>query len=81
MNNATSALPTDWTEARRLRAWELVRKGWKQQDVAAVLGCPGPRYQWVSKALQEGVSALRSKFAAAAKQLLAHPQVLRACVR
>ena len=36
MNSATVAPPTDWKETRRLPAWELVRQGWKQQDVAAV---------------------------------------------
>ena len=30
--------PGDWKEARRLRAWELVQKGWKRQDVVEALG-------------------------------------------
>ena len=38
MNNASDGKPTDWKEARRLRAWELVRQSWKQPDVAAALG-------------------------------------------
>ena len=60
MNIASDAAPTDWKEARRLRAWELVRQGWKQQDVATALGVTGGAVsQWVSKARQGGIPALR----------------------
>lgn len=45
------------------------------------LGCPGPRCQWASKARQEGVPTLRQEFWAAAKRLLAKPEVLHACAR
>ena len=60
MNIASDAAPTDWKEARRLRAWELVQQGWKQQDVATALGVTGGAVsQWVSKARQGGIPALR----------------------
>ena len=54
MNSRTDGPPTDWKEARRLRAWELVQEGWKQKDVAAALGVTGGAVsQWVSKAPRE----------------------------
>ena len=60
MNIASDAAPTDWKEARRLRAWELVQQGWKQQDMATALGVTGGAVsQWVSKARQGGIPALR----------------------
>ena len=60
MNIASDAAPTDWKEARRLRAWELVQQGWKQQDVATALGVTGGAVsQWVSKARQGDIPALR----------------------
>ena len=59
MKSATDERPADWKEARRLRAWELVRQGWKQTDVAAALGVTrGAVSQWVSQARQGGVAAL-----------------------
>lgn len=51
---------TDWREARRLRAWELIQKGWKQRDVAEALGVSkGAVSQWVRRAEEGGVEALR----------------------
>ena len=62
MNSTTDGPPADWKEARRLRAWELVQQGWKQKDVAAALGVTGGAVsQWVSKARQGGVPALRRR--------------------
>jgi transposase len=50
----------DWREARRLRAWELKQKGWKQKDIAEALGVSkGAVSQWFKKAEREGVAALR----------------------
>ena len=62
MNSASDGKPADWKEARQLRAWELVQEGWKQQDVAAALGVTGGAVsQWVSKAREGGISALRHR--------------------
>ncbi len=62
MNIANDAAPSDWKEARRLRAWELVQQGWKQQDVATALGVTGGAVsQWVSKARQGGIPAWRHR--------------------
>jgi DNA-directed RNA polymerase specialized sigma24 family protein len=58
MNSDTARL--DWREGRRRRAWELKEQGWKQQDIAAALGVtPGAVSQWLSRARQGGVEALR----------------------
>ena len=55
-----STPPTDWREARRLRAWELYEQGWKQKDIAAALGISeGAVSQWFKKVRTQGVSALR----------------------
>ena len=59
MNKGNDTEPTGWKEARRLRAWELVQKGWKQTDVAEALGVTrGAVSQWVSRARRGGVEAL-----------------------
>ena len=55
MNKGNDTQLNDWKEARRLRAWELVQKGWKQTDVAEALGVTrGAVSQWVSRARQGG---------------------------
>ena len=62
MDSVISEQPVNWKEARRIRAWELVRKGWKQTDVAQALGVTrGAVSQWVSRARQEGPQALRHR--------------------
>src|SRR5574341_498033 len=43
--------PESWREMRRLRAWELKRKGWKQKAIAEALGVSeGAVSQWVKRA-------------------------------
>jgi transposase len=50
----------DWLEGRRRRAWELKQAGWKQQDIATALGVtPGAVSQWLRRAREGGVEALR----------------------
>jgi len=50
----------DWREGRRRRAWELKQQGWKQQDIAAALGVTaGAVSQWLKRAREQGVDALR----------------------
>ncbi len=50
----------DWLEGRRRRAWELKHEGWKQQDIATALGVtPGAVSQWLRRAREGGVEALR----------------------
>jgi len=53
---------TDWREGRRLRAWELKQEGWKQQDIARALGVSkGAVSQWMKRAKQEGMEALKHR--------------------
>lgn len=59
MKNPT-ALPLDWREGRRLRAWELHQQGWLQAEIAEALGVtPGAVSQWLKRAREQGESALR----------------------
>ncbi len=52
----------DWQEARRLRAWELKKQGWKQKEIAATLGVSQSAVsQWLQKARHGGPEALRSR--------------------
>ena len=54
--------PRDWREARRLRAWELKQQGWQQRMIAAALGVtPGAVSQWLKRAAEGGVEALRTR--------------------
>ena len=56
------AVPHDWREGRRLRAWELHQLGWKQHEIAAALGVTGGAVsQWLKRARTAGVAALRRR--------------------
>ena len=58
----SSQQATDWREGRRLRAWELNQEGWKQQDIARALGVSkGAVSQWMKRAKQEGIEALKHR--------------------
>lgn len=58
MNTYTT--PLDWLEGRRRRAWELKQQGWQQKDIAVALGVtPGAVSQWLRRAREGGVEALR----------------------
>jgi len=60
MSTSTSTRPRTWQEGRRFRAWELHQQGWKQRDIAAALGVtPGAVSQWLKRAGEEGIEALR----------------------
>lgn len=62
MDRTKTEQPKDWREARRLRAWELHQKGWKQTAIAEALGVTkGAVSQWMKKAKTEGSQALRSR--------------------
>jgi transposase len=74
---ATTAMgpPSDWREARRLRAWELKRQGWKQQMIATALGVtPGAVSQWLKRAAEGGVAALRTRIRRGPRPKLAAEQ-------
>jgi transposase len=56
--------PSDWREGRRLRAWELKQQDWSQQAIADALGVtPGAVSQWMRRAREGGVEALRRRVA------------------
>jgi transposase len=58
----SSQQATDWREGRRLRAWELKQEGCKQQDIARALGVSkGALSQWIKRAKQEGMEALKHR--------------------
>ena len=68
--------PNDWREARRLRAWELKQKGWKQTDIAEALGVSkGAVSQWLKKASREGVETLRGRKGGGPKPRLSAEQL------
>jgi len=59
MKNQLSNRSQGWREGRRLRAWELKEKGWKQQRIAEALGVTkGAVSQWMKKAKTGGVETL-----------------------
>jgi transposase len=76
MDEKKHKAPKDWREARRLRAWELKQKGWKQKDIAEALGVSkGAVSQWFKKAESAGVEALRKRKGGGPKPRLSAEQL------
>lgn len=62
MEKMLSSQASDWREGRRLRAFELKQRGWKQTQIADALGVSeGAVSQWMKRATEEGVEGLRHK--------------------
>ena len=62
MEKTLSSQASDWREGRRLRAFELQERGWKQTQIADALGVTeGAVSQWMKRATEEGVEGLRHK--------------------
>ena len=75
MDNSLSREATDWREGRRLRAWELKKEGWSQQQIADALGVSkGAVSQWMKRARQGGVGALKRRIAPGATPRLSEKQ-------
>ena len=78
MDNSLSKEATDWREGRRLRAWELKQEGWSQQRIAEALGVSkGAVSQWMKRARQGGVRALKRQPAPGALPRLSDEQRAR----
>ena len=61
MEKTLSSQATNWREGRRLRAWELYQKGWKQRDIADALGVTqGAVSQWLKRG-RGGVEGLHHR--------------------
>jgi transposase len=53
--------PSGWREWRRLQAWRLKQRNWKQCDIATALNASeGAVSQWLATARRDGINALRS---------------------
>jgi len=66
----------DWREARRLQAWKLKQKGWKQNKIAEALGVSeGAVSQWVKRGQRGGVEALQSRTGGGPKARLNEAQL------
>jgi transposase len=51
--------PHDWREWRRMRAWDLEQRNWKQRNIAEALGVTESAVsQWLTTARRDGVTAL-----------------------
>jgi transposase len=75
MDNLLSREATDWREGRRLRAFELKKEGWSQQQIADALGeSKGAVSQWMKRARQGGVEALKRRIAPGAAPRLSEKQ-------
>src|SRR5918994_5711581 len=62
MKGNLSGQATNWREGRRFRAFELHQEGWKQKDIAEALGVSkGAISQWVKRAREGGIEALRHR--------------------
>jgi transposase len=62
MEKTLSSGAADWREGRRLRAFELKERGWKQTQIADALGVTeGAVSQWMKRVREQGVEGLRHK--------------------
>jgi transposase len=78
MEKTLSSQASDWREGRRLRAFELKKRGWKQAQIADALGVTeGAVSQWMKRAREEGVEGLRHRPAPGASPRLSEEQRMK----
>lgn len=59
MGTTRSSQATNWREGRRFRAAELSQMGWKQRDIARILGVTkGAVSLWMKRVREEGIEGL-----------------------
>jgi transposase len=70
--------PQHWKEARRLQAWQLKQKGWPQRQIAEALGVSEAAVsQWMTRARDGGLQALRHRTPSGAPRRLTAAQLAR----
>jgi transposase len=73
-----NSTPSNWKEARRLRAWHLKQQGWPQRQIAQALGVSeGAVSQWMVRARDIGPEALRRRPPPGAPRRLSAEQLAR----
>jgi transposase len=78
MNETRTKQARDWRETRRLQAWKLKQKGWKQKDIAEALDVSnGAVSQWLKRAREGGLEALNNQAGKGAKPRLQEEQLSR----
>jgi transposase len=67
-----------WKDVRRLQAWTLKQRGWRPRQIADALGVSeGAVSQWMARAREGGVEALRRKPPPGASRRLSPEQLTR----
>ena len=75
MRTSKTSQVRDWKEGRRIRGFELSQKGWNQIQIAEALGVTqGAVSQWLKKANEGGIEALRTRKAPGAQPRLTQEQ-------
>lgn len=78
MDKKKNNQPQDWREARRLQAWKLYQKGWKQKDIAEALDVSeGAVSQWLKKAKSVGIESLYHRKGGGPKPRLSPAQMVQ----
>lgn len=76
MNEKTNKPTDNWRELRRLQAWELSEKDWKQRKIAEALGVTeGAVSQWIKKARTQGIESLYKRQGGGPKPQLTSAQI------
>ena len=70
--------PHKWKEARRIQAWHLKQQGWSQRQIATAMGVSeGAVSQWMTRAREGGLEALRHRPPPGAPRRLSAEQLAR----